>query len=163
MGRILKAVSLSQCVLAICFLSMFTAIGLNIYLYVQLHQAWPLEHFNGHILTPVDLSIDKTIVATGTFNRRVACEMYDFTLQLRNITTKDIIILTPEHLATAPTTTMSPANNIDVNFSLFIPGNIYAGFWAPTFTGNYICKSGIFTQNKTQRIVVDSFEVINSK
>jgi len=163
MGKIIKSVSLPQLVFTLVFLSMFTAIGLNIYLYVKLHQAWPLEHFNGHIETPVDISIDKTIVASGTFNRRVSCEMYNFSLQLRNVDTRDIIILNPEHLATAPTTTMSPAKDIDVNFALHIPSNLYAGFWTPTFTGHYICKSGMFTQNKTQRIVVDSFEVIKSK
>lgn len=162
MGKILKAVKLSKIVLAICFLSMFTAIGLNIYLYVQLHQAWPLENFSGEVRTPIDLASENTIVVIGTFNRRVACEMYDFDIQLRNVDTKDILILKPEHLAKAPTSARSPANNIDVRFSLFIPRNLYIGWWTPKFTGNYICKNGIFTQHKTQRISVDSFEVINT-
>ena len=89
--------------------------------------------------------------------------MYDFTFQLRNLETKDIIILKPEHLARAPISSMSPAKNIDVNFALHIPTNLYAGTWTPTFSGSYICKNGIFTQNKHQTIAVDSFEVINSK
>jgi len=163
MGKILKSVGLTQCIFTLVFLSMFTAIGFNIYLYVKLHQAWPLENFVGHIVDPIDLSTDREIIATGTFNRRVACEMYDFTFELRNAMTKDIIILKPEHLSQSPVSTMSPANNINVNFALFIPSNLYAGWWSPTFTGSYICKNGIFTQRKIQRIPVDSFKVINSK
>ena len=128
-----------------------------------MHQAWPLENFVGNIIDPIDLSTDREIIATGTFNRRVACEMYDFTFELRNAMTKDIIILKPEHLSQSPISTMSPANNINVHFALFIPGNLYAGWWTPTFTGSYICKNGIFTQHKIQRIPVDSFKVINSK
>ena len=163
MGKILKSVGLTQCIFTLVFLSMFTAIGFNIYLYVKLHQAWPLENFVGHIVDPIDLSTDREIIATGTFNRRVACEMYDFTFELRNAMTKDIIILKPEHLSRSPVSTMSPANNINVNFALFIPSNLYAGWWSPTFTGSYICKNGIFTQRKIQRIPVNSFKVINSK
>lgn len=163
MGKIFKSLGISHYAFTLVFLSMFTAIGTNIYLYVCLQQAWPLENFSGHIIDPIDLSTDSLIIATGTFNRRVACEMYDFTFQLRNIKTKDIIILKPEHLARAPISSMSPAKNIDVNFALHIPTNLYAGIWTPTFSGSYICKNGIFTQNKHQTIAVDSFEVINSR
>ena len=163
MGKIFKSLGISHYAFTLVFLSMFTAIGTNIYLYVCLQQAWPLENFSGHIIDPIDLSTDSLIIATGTFNRRVACEMYDFSFQLRNIKTKDIIILKPEHLARAPISSMSPAKDIDVNFALHIPTNLYAGIWTPTFSGSYICKNGIFTQNKHQTIAVDSFEVINSK
>jgi hypothetical protein len=163
MRKILKSHYLSHCAFTLVFLSMFAAIGTNIYLYVCLQQASPIENFSGHIIDPIDLSTDSLIVATGTFNRRVACEMYDFSFQLRNVITKDIIILKPEHLARVPVASMSPAKNIDVDFALHIPTNLYAGNWAPKFTGSYICKKGIFTQNKHQTIAVDSIEVINSQ
>jgi len=162
MGKIIKSMNIFQVIAAFVFVVIFSATTYTIYTYVKLTQSWPLENFDGHVISPVDLATDTTLLAGGTFTRRVQCSMYDFNLQLRNPITKDIIILKPEHLATTPKSSMSPAKDIQIKFALFIPQNLYTGHWTPTFTGKYWCRYGIFTANKIQEVTVESFEVIDS-
>lgn len=160
--RRLRTIRAIEIILISVMILMAAAVSISVYSYVKLQQSWPLEDFTGYVISPVDIGNDTVIRTDGTYTRTVQCDMYDFNIQLRNAATKDIVVLTKEHLAKAPKASMTPGNDIQVEFELFIPSNLYEGWWTPTFTGNYWCRNGIFTANKIQAVTVASFEVIDS-
>lgn len=162
MGKIFKKITAFEMTLITIMVLMVSVVSYSVYNYVKLQQSWPLEDFTGYVVSPIDIAQDKVIVTDGTYSRSIQCDMYNFEVQLRNAVTKDIIILNKEHLAKAPKASMTPANDVNIEFELFIPGSLYEGWWSPTFEGHYWCKQGIFTANKIQTVPAAAFEVVDS-
>jgi hypothetical protein len=135
---------------------LLVSLACMVYSYVKLQQAYPLENLRGAILQPIS-SNDDMLEFQGTYDRYVKCNMTGFNVQLYNEETRDIITLTPVHLAKPVPVIPEPGLDIKTQFALFMPKTIYPGTWKPSFTGFYICQLGIFVDQKTQVIKPEAF------
>jgi len=139
---------------------MFLFAGILTYTFIILQEARPLENVTANFSSPISLAEDTEIHATGTFDRRIVCNITDFNLFFKSESTTDIIVLTPSHLLNAPTTSVAAGSGLPIELLLSIPSTLYPGRWAVEFHGSYICRKGIFTAVKTQTILANSITVV---
>lgn len=140
-------------------IAMAAFIATIFYIYSVLQEAQPLENFNASFITPVSLSTDSEIIAAGTFDRRIMCNILDFEVFLTNTQTGDVILFNKSHLTKAPVVNLKPGIGIPVSFNLAIPDTLYAGVWAPEYRGRYICRNGVFSAIKDQRVILSNITV----
>lgn len=134
-------------------------ISFSLFSYIKVQQSLPLENLHSAFVEPVYEEQDMLEVK-GTFDRAVACQLIDFELNLLNIETHDIVTLNKSHLVKSPAPIVGPGTDIKINFALSMPKAMYPGRWQPTFTGEYICKYGIFLDLKLQKVTISSFLVL---
>lgn len=157
--RIKNAITAVEITLVILVLSMITFMGTMIYSYSKLHQARPLQNFTGYITSPISLAKDDKLIAGGTFDRTVMCQLYDFHLYLTHSETKETLLIGPETLAEAPVSYANPGKSLPIKFAVSIPSTMYPGEWTPKFEGRYMCRNGLFTAHKIQEVSTNSFIV----
>jgi hypothetical protein len=141
-------------------LSMAVFIALMIYFYSVLQEAQPLENFNAKFIDPVTLSTNTEIVAAGSFDRRVMCNLLDFRVVLTNTATGDVILFNKTHLTKAPVANLHPGTSLPVSFNLAVPETLYTGIWAPEYHGRYLCRNGIFSSVKDQTVILGNIRVV---
>jgi len=130
--------------------------------FVTIHRSQPLENLYVEKLPTVDLAHDNTFKFAGTYDRNITCNLYNFDVHLTDIGTNNIITLGPDHLSKKPKSNRSPGKNIPIEFHLTIPATIYPGTWKTEFTGRYICRLGIFVDQKFQAVTIEPFVIIDS-
>lgn len=130
--------------------------------FVTIHRSQPLENLHVEKLPTVDLAHDTTFKFAGTYDRNITCNLYNFDVHLTNIDTNNIITLGPDHLARKPKSNATPGKNIPIEFHLTIPATVYPGIWKTEFTGRYICRLGIFVDQKFQAVTIEPFVIIDS-
>jgi len=141
-------------------LAMAVFIAVMIYFYSVLQEAQQLENFNAKFIDPIILSTDTEIVASGTFDRRVMCNLLDFSVMLTNTKTGDVILFNKTHLTKAPVVNLRPGTNVPVSFNLAVPETLYSGLWAPEYHGRYLCRNGIFSAVKDQKVILSNIRVV---
>lgn len=130
--------------------------------FVTIHKSQPLENLYVEKLPTVDLAHDSTFKFAGTYDRNITCNLYNFDVHLTDVSTNNIITLGPDHLAKKPKSNLSPGKNIPIEFHLTIPATVYTGTWKTEFTGRYICRLGIFVDQKFQVVTLEPFVIIDS-
>lgn len=130
---------------------MFMFIASMIGSYLKLQFADPLENIHVEVVQPVYQDQDLLEFA-GKYDRAVECSLMTFRLELTNMSTTDIITLTPKHIVKAPSPHKGPGKDLEIEFTLAMPSTIYPGRWKPNFWGQYLCKNGIFVAYKDKNV-----------
>jgi hypothetical protein len=130
--------------------------------YIRLQAAQPLENLSAHVVQPV-YSGQPTLEFEGTFDRPVSCRLTDFHLTLSNADTGQVIVLNSQNLVRAPATEKGPGDDLKIEFAVALPVSIRSGFWIPTFHGEYLCRLGIFLDNKHETVAIAGFTVNPAK
>ena len=156
-NRVLKLDKLSA-ILLIVILVMSTFMGGMFYTYARLQMASPLENIRAVVVEPVYVD-QEMLEFTGTFDRDVSCTLHHFRMDLTNMSTRDVISLTQDHLVKTPAPDTGPGENLEIQFGLAMPRTIYPGRWRPEFRGAYVCRYGIFTAFKREQVTIQSFYI----
>jgi hypothetical protein len=138
----------------------FVAVMTNTY--IRLQAAQPLENLSVRVVQPV-YSGQTTLEFEGTFDRPVACRLTDFNLRLSNADTGQVIVLNSQNLVRAPATEKGPGDSLVVEFAVTLPDSIRSGFWTPEFDGEYLCRLGIFLDQKHETFSIAGFQVTPAK
>lgn len=137
-------------------------VGVMTSTYVRLQAAQPLENLSAQVVQPV-YSGQPTLEFEGTFDRPITCRLTDFHLTLSNAGTGQVIVLNNQNLVRAPATEKGPGNGLKIEFAVTLPDSIRSGFWVPVFHGEYLCRLGIFLDNKHETVLVAGFTVNPAK
>lgn len=137
-------------------------VGVMTITYIRLQSAQPLENLSAQVVQPV-YSGQPTLEFEGTFDRPVSCRLTNFHLTLSNANTGQVIVLNSQHLVRAPATEKGPGAGLKIEFAVVLPASMRSGFWVPAFHGEYLCRLGIFLDNKHETVSVAGFTVNPAK
>ena len=123
--------------------------------FFKINGSMPFENFEA--ITSYNPQ-DHTLVANGTYDRHIRCNLIDFRVLMSSA--GKIIVLTRKDLKVAPPAAVDPGDDIPISMELHLPETIANGRWNPAYVGHYVCKSGLFTSHKMQELISNSI-IIN--
>lgn len=151
---------------ALKFLAYFTImliLGGNIYFlhhYIKVHKADPLENIQVEIVSPISISAQDPVVASGKYDRDIRCQLTDFDLQLTSMTSNIELTVGPESLLKVPPANKKPGKDIPIEFAVAQHKDLTPGLWKPEFQGFYLCNSSLFMQDRIVRVQLSVIKVV---
>lgn len=131
-----------------------------LYHFILVHTASPLENLQVELSEPVSISAGDPLVATGTYDRRIRCQLNDFDMHFKNMTSDAELILGPEALLKTPPANLSPGVSIPIDFAVRQPYGLTPGIWKPEFHGFYTCASSLFMLQKNVMVNLSALRVV---
>ena len=111
--------------------------------YIQLKSNDAMENVQLHAV-----SYDNKITFSGTFDRKIRCQMKHLELHFTNYNTKDVVVLGEDRMTISPTYNTPPGKAHEINLEYLLPTNITTGIWNPEFKGYWHCVNSLFMDEK---------------